>query len=244
MAGPVDAAGFLGIVPAVRPILIMKRLSHIVASLLLTACLTAPVVFAGAAKKDTKPAKIAHGAKVDIKEHLVAGKTTIVDFTSEYCPPCRYFSPLLDELHAAREDLAVVKVDINRPDVRGIDWDSPVVAQYGIRRRCRSRHGREVARPGPAAIVGFLARTPGALQGSPVTPGADPGACSARWWLRPGWPAWRRTLEGAIAVAQARVFASANPVARLVQVDRCTHTLGEHEPAWPRFRVDIGPFLR
>ena len=26
----------------------------------------------------------------------------------------------------------VVKVDINRPDVRGIDWGSPVAKQYGM----------------------------------------------------------------------------------------------------------------
>lgn len=111
----------------------MKRFPHIFASFVLAAVLAAPFAAADSGKKAPKPEKIAHGSKVDIKEHLVAGKTTIVDFTSDYCPPCRYFSPLLDELHATRDDLAVLKVDINRPDVRGIDWNSPVVEQYGIR---------------------------------------------------------------------------------------------------------------
>ena len=36
----------------------------------------------------------------------------------------------LDALHAAREDIVVVKVDINRPEHKGIDWKSPVAQQY------------------------------------------------------------------------------------------------------------------
>ena len=110
----------------------MKRFTTSVALGAILLALAVPFASAEAGTKGPKPDKIAHGAKVDIKAHLVAGKTTIIDFTSDFCPPCRYFSPLLDELHAKRDDLAVVKVDINRPDVRGIDWESPVVAQYGL----------------------------------------------------------------------------------------------------------------
>jgi len=35
-------------------------------------------------------------------------------------------------LHKSRDDIAVVKVDINRPGVKGIDWESPVAQQYQL----------------------------------------------------------------------------------------------------------------
>ncbi|HEX2852161.1 MAG TPA: thioredoxin family protein [Opitutaceae bacterium] len=80
--------------------------------------------------KGPKPAHIAMGQRVVIADYVVPGKTTIFDFTSEYCPPCRAIAPKLDALHAKRDDIAVVKVDINRPGVKGIDWRSPVATQY------------------------------------------------------------------------------------------------------------------
>ncbi len=107
--------------------LIMKRS---LTTLLLAALLPLSAL---AADKGEAPLKVSHGAEVQITDYLVPGKTTIVDFTSNYCPPCRAISPKLDALHQTRDDIAVVKVDINRPDVKGIDWKSPVVQQYGIR---------------------------------------------------------------------------------------------------------------
>ncbi|HUG13058.1 MAG TPA: thioredoxin family protein [Opitutaceae bacterium] len=82
--------------------------------------------------KPDQPARVSFGQEVDINDYIVKGKTTIVDFTSKFCPPCERISPLLDKLHASREDMVVVKVDINRPDVRGIDWKSPVARQYEL----------------------------------------------------------------------------------------------------------------
>ncbi len=82
--------------------------------------------------KGPAPASISHGATVRLEEHAVPGKTTIFDFYSEFCPPCVAIAPALERLHASRPDIAVVKVDVNRPDVRGIDWKSPVVAQFGL----------------------------------------------------------------------------------------------------------------
>ena len=92
---------------------------------------------AGTAVKDDhakgdRPIHISHGQEIVLKDYLVTGKTTIFDFYSEYCPPCRALSPLLEQLHQARADVAVVKVDINRPGVVGIDWDSPVVHEFGL----------------------------------------------------------------------------------------------------------------
>ncbi len=108
----------------------MKRL------LLSLAALAAVVILTAAASPRVKPAapeRIAHGAEVNILDYLVPGKTTVFDFTSEYCPPCRGISPHLDKLHASRSDIVVVKVDLNRPDVKGIDWASPVARQYGMK---------------------------------------------------------------------------------------------------------------
>lgn len=82
--------------------------------------------------KSAKPEHIAHGSEVKITDYLVPGKTMVFDFTSDFCPPCRAIAPKLDALHEAREDIVVVKVDINRPGHKGIDWKSPVAQQYGM----------------------------------------------------------------------------------------------------------------
>ncbi|MDB6093555.1 MAG: hypothetical protein JWM32_1117 [Verrucomicrobia bacterium] len=87
---------------------------------------------AAKAGKDATPARIAHGERVALTDHLAPGKTTIFDFTSEYCPPCRAIAPLLHKLHANRADVVVVEIDLNRPGVKGIDWASPVAQQYGM----------------------------------------------------------------------------------------------------------------
>jgi thiol-disulfide isomerase/thioredoxin len=82
--------------------------------------------------KGEKPLRIAQGAEVSLTDFLVTGKITVFDFTSEYCPPCRGYAEPLLLLHQKRADVAVVKVDINRPEMRKIDWDSPVAKQYGL----------------------------------------------------------------------------------------------------------------
>lgn len=86
--------------------------------------------------RDTKgavPLSISQGQKIELADFLVKNLTTIFDFTSEYCPPCRTYADPLYQLHRRRKDLAVVKVDINRPEVHRIDWQSPVAEQYGLR---------------------------------------------------------------------------------------------------------------
>jgi len=75
---------------------------------------------------------VGKGEKINLEDYLVAGKTTIVDFYSEFCPPCRALSPHLEKLVQTRSDLAVVKVDINRPGHQGIDWQSPVARQFKL----------------------------------------------------------------------------------------------------------------
>lgn len=110
----------------------MKRLSLIAALVVATAALNFQPLLAETRVKPDKPERIAFGQTVNLADYLVPGKTVVFDFTSEFCPPCRAISPHLDKLHAKRADVVVVKVDINRPDVRGIDWGSPVAKQYGM----------------------------------------------------------------------------------------------------------------
>lgn len=91
-----------------------------------------PGVAAGHSATKGPPQRIAHGSVVNIRDYLVPGKTVVFDFTSEYCPPCRAIAPSLHKLHATRDDIVVVEVDLNRPGVKGIDWGSPVAQQYGM----------------------------------------------------------------------------------------------------------------
>lgn len=72
------------------------------------------------------------GAELAIEAYLQKGKTNIIDFYSNFCPPCRKISPLLQKLGRKRKDLAVLKVDINRKGVEGIDWSSPLARQYEL----------------------------------------------------------------------------------------------------------------
>jgi thiol-disulfide isomerase/thioredoxin len=112
----------------------MKTLPLLCLAALAALTTGAPSSFAKSAYvKPAAPLEISHGQKVDLKDYVVPGKTTIFDFMSAYCPPCRAIAPHLAKLHANRADIVVVEVDINRPDVKGIDWRSPVAQQYGMR---------------------------------------------------------------------------------------------------------------
>jgi thiol-disulfide isomerase/thioredoxin len=99
----------------------------------LAAVLLAAPLFSAQGDKPAKPARVSQGQEIDLNAHAVKGRTTIFDFTSEYCPPCRAIAPKLDALHAKRADIVVVKVDINRPGIEKIDWQSPVAKQYALR---------------------------------------------------------------------------------------------------------------
>lgn len=100
--------------------------------LLCSLVLTVPALAAGKQTKGNKPLSISQGSEVALTDFLVTGKTTVFDFTSVYCPPCRAYAEPLLILHQQRGDLAVVKVDINRVEYHHIDWESPVSRQYGL----------------------------------------------------------------------------------------------------------------
>lgn len=76
---------------------------------------------------------ISHGQEVDLSDYAVEGQTVIFDFYSKYCGPCVRISPFIKQLAEERDDILAVKIDINRPGHRGIDWESPVARQYNLR---------------------------------------------------------------------------------------------------------------
>jgi thioredoxin 1 len=107
-----------------------SRRGWLVMAVLLSLALFPALVLAGA----VVDANDGHGGEeLDLKPLLIAGKTNLIDFYSPFCPPCVQMAPVMERLAEKRSDLAILKVNINRPDVRSIDWRSPLVKQYKIR---------------------------------------------------------------------------------------------------------------
>ena len=73
------------------------------------------------------------GQKIELSSHLIEGKLNIIDFYSEFCPPCKAIAPALERLAQNDPNVVVGTLDINRPKVRGIDWSSPLAQQYKLR---------------------------------------------------------------------------------------------------------------
>ena len=69
---------------------------------------------------------ISHGEAVDIRKHCVAGKVTIMDFYADWCGPCRFIGPLVEDRVNKDPDLVLRKINI-------ANWSSPVCQQYSIR---------------------------------------------------------------------------------------------------------------
>ena len=108
----------------------MKR--RLILSFLAALAAMPVIAFAALAEKPEKPLHISEGKEVKLEDYAVKGKTTVFDFYSTFCPPCMKIAPEVEKLHATRADIVVVKVDVNRPGVKKIDWDSPVVKQFGL----------------------------------------------------------------------------------------------------------------
>lgn len=85
-----------------------------------------------AVSADGHPLRISQGEQIQLTDYVIEGEYTVFDFMSDYCPPCTRIAPWMNRLHNERPGVNVIKVDINRPGVRGIDWKSPVAAQFGL----------------------------------------------------------------------------------------------------------------
>lgn len=105
---------------------------------------------------------LSHGEPIELEQHLIKGQINIIDFYSQYCGPCRQISPHLRRLDQERDDLTVIKVDINRPGVTGIDWGSPVARQFKLHSvphfRVYDAQGRLLAdgRPAYQMVIDYL----------------------------------------------------------------------------------------
>lgn len=124
--------------------------------LVLAAILSLVVVPAAVQAGVVSDANAGYGGEVlDLKPLLTKGKTNLIDFYSPFCPPCVRLAPVMEKLAEKRSDLAIHKVNINRRDVKGIDWHSPLAQQYKIRQVpyfiIFSPQGKLVAQ-GPGAV--------------------------------------------------------------------------------------------
>lgn len=57
-------------------------------------------------------------------EVLNSKKPVLVDFFATWCGPCRMISPILEEIAQEREDIKIVKIDV--------DQEPELAAQYGV----------------------------------------------------------------------------------------------------------------
>jgi thioredoxin 1 len=52
------------------------------------------------------------------KDVLQSDKTIILDFSAEWCGPCRAVAPVLDEIESENDDVVIAKVDVDEnPDL-------------------------------------------------------------------------------------------------------------------------------
>lgn len=72
------------------------------------------------------------GEALDLQSHLSKDRTTLVEFYSDQCPPCREMERVMEYLAQQKRDLAVRRVNIDRRGHAGIDFDSPLAEQHGI----------------------------------------------------------------------------------------------------------------
>lgn len=66
------------------------------------------------------------GQAVEITEHLVAGKITIVDFYAPWCGPCRVLDTHLNTILKEQSDVAVRKLNM-------VTWETPLAKKYSDR---------------------------------------------------------------------------------------------------------------
>ena len=58
------------------------------------------------------------------QEVLESKKPVLLDFFASWCGPCKMLSPIIDEIAAERDDINVVKIDI--------DQQPELAAEYGV----------------------------------------------------------------------------------------------------------------
>lgn len=72
------------------------------------------------------------GTPVEVANYLVPGKYTIVAYFSPRDEKSVEIEPKLIQLTQSRNDIALRTVNINRPEVTSVDWQSPIIVQDEI----------------------------------------------------------------------------------------------------------------
>jgi thioredoxin len=107
----------------------MKLIGKLLLGLMLLAALAAPPVTAGEVVFANRGRE---GQEINPNSFKVPGRPVLVDFYSAFCPPCLKLVPRLERL-ASKTNVVVMEVNINRPGIRGIDWQSPLARQFGLK---------------------------------------------------------------------------------------------------------------
>lgn len=69
--------------------------------------------------------KVLHVTKDSFRsEVLESSQPVLVDFFAEWCGPCRMLAPILDEIAQEREDIKVVKINV--------DEEPELASQYKV----------------------------------------------------------------------------------------------------------------
>lgn len=69
---------------------------------------------------------VKEGQAVDITQHFVEGKITIIDFYAPWCGPCRVLDKHLNTILKEQSDVAVRKLNI-------VTWETPLAKKYSDR---------------------------------------------------------------------------------------------------------------
>lgn len=84
------------------------------------------------------------GKTMDIKDVIIPGNVTIVDFYADWCGPCRIISPHLERIAEKDNEVFLRKIDI-------VNWRTPITKQYNIKSIPRicvyNRHGKMIGEP-------------------------------------------------------------------------------------------------
>jgi hypothetical protein len=67
------------------------------------------------------------GTAPRVQRYLVPGKFNIVMYYSPYDGPSMNYAPRLMQLPQVNQNIAVRTVNINRPEIQGVDGESPIV---------------------------------------------------------------------------------------------------------------------